>query len=524
MKIARKIAYKKTRPVVPLPPAWALKTLTSKTGMGVYASSDRLFKGALFGRDSLEVAEDLLTIKPRLVKKILCTLASLQGEIMWDVNEEEPGKIIHEYRTAIVDGKPLDDSSRHIFDELSKRWGGDGESMAYYGSVDSTPHFVRVLSAYCSVYGEKILDEKISLRSGHSVRMRITLENSIDWIMTRLQSSNSGLLEYQRLNKLGIENQVWKDSKEFYVHQTGEFVNRNKPVGSIEVQGLVYDALTGAAGLMPNKSGELLEAAEKVRQKTLELYWQPEKNYFALGHDYTDDDKLRIISTLTANPASLLETTFFDGFLESDRQRYVGGIVNMIMSEDFLTDAGIRSRALKEAKLVPFWDYHGTYTTWPKETYDIAKGLRRQGFPGLARQLENRLLNVVIRHKTYPEFLYVDGKGRVLASSPSSHEHANLTLVDGNNEPERLQAWTISAIMAIMAYRLSAKLRRPSSWRPHDWQINLEKKILQSVPDVQRTLNPRVLTAKYPDYPYRLVRDTSKDTKTVIPEEKDHKH
>jgi glycogen debranching enzyme len=99
------------KPRVRLTPTQALYTVTSKSGLGVYASSDRLFKGAVFGRDSLEVAEDLMYIKPRLVEKILLTLASLQGEVDNKSNEEEPGKIVHEYRTPHIDGRPLNPST-----------------------------------------------------------------------------------------------------------------------------------------------------------------------------------------------------------------------------------------------------------------------------------------------------------------------------------------------------------------------------------------------------------------------------
>src|SRR6185312_7222818 len=105
------LALPKTR----LTPTQAMYSVTSKSGKGVYASSDRLFRGAVFGRDSLEVAEDLMYIKPRLVKKILLTIASLQGEVDNKANEEEPGKIIHEYRTPSVDGKPLNSTSREIY-------------------------------------------------------------------------------------------------------------------------------------------------------------------------------------------------------------------------------------------------------------------------------------------------------------------------------------------------------------------------------------------------------------------------
>ena len=70
----------KTPSLLRATPNQALKTVTSKSGLGVYASSDNLFKGAVFGRDSLEVAEDLIAIRPKLVESILLTLAALQGE------------------------------------------------------------------------------------------------------------------------------------------------------------------------------------------------------------------------------------------------------------------------------------------------------------------------------------------------------------------------------------------------------------------------------------------------------------
>jgi glycogen debranching enzyme len=119
------------------------------------------------------------------------------------------------------------------------------------------------------------------------------------------------------------------------------------------------------------------------------------------------------------------------------------------MSDEFLTDAGIRSRALSESKLIKFWDYHGSFVSWPKETYDIAKGLYKHGFAKLAAELENRIVNVVRAMRAYPEFVYVDNRGRVLGISPSAHGHGEIMYVESTNHPERIQAWTVSAIVAI---------------------------------------------------------------------------
>ena len=176
----RKLTANAPRPM--LSPAMALRKVTSKSGKGVYASTDTLFKGAVFGRDSIEVAEDILTIRPKLVRRIILTLAGLQGEVSNDLNEEEPGKIIHEYRQTVVDGKAIKGMQRHIFDELGSRWGGTDDTLAYYGSIDATPHFIRLVSKYVGLYGSTILDEQVLLRSGAEIPVHEVLHRAAGWL------------------------------------------------------------------------------------------------------------------------------------------------------------------------------------------------------------------------------------------------------------------------------------------------------------------------------------------------------
>lgn len=503
--VSRALGHFTRKPKLLLPPVLALRTVISKSGKGVYASSDRLFKGAVFGRDSLVVAEDLMTLRPLLVKKILVTLARLQGLGHHSANEEEPGEIVHEYRTLVVDGRKLDGVPLEIFNKLSKKWGGTETELVYYGSVDATPHFIRALCEYCDFYGQRILWSKIQRRNKKTVTMLDVMVDALKLIESKLDSSRSGLLEYHAHNEKGIKNQVWKDSDEFYVHESGRFVNHSRPVASIEVQGLVYDALMAAAEYLPDRADELQEKAYKLRDRTIELLWQPSSNYFSLGSDYDREGKLRIIKTTTANPASLLNSGFFNRLPHSEKQMYIGGIVRNIMGTDFLTDAGVRSRSLSEANLIPFWDYHGSYVSWPKETYDIAKGLRRQGFVQLSKQLENRLLNVIRKSRGYPEFLYVDPRGRVLGSSSATHRHTHALLVRSTNVPESIQAWTVSAILAILADRRPGF--RFGKTEQEDWQKELEKEVLVHIPQVIRFKTPISLNARYPDYPYELTKE-----------------
>jgi len=483
-------------------PKLALKTVTSKTGLGVYASSDAIFKGAVFGRDSLTVAEDIMLTHPKLVKQIFLTLASFQGEKYDSTTEEEPGKIVHEHRTRIVDGKAISGITLQIFTKYSFRWGGDDNHFTYYGSCDSTPHFVRALARYCQIYGTQILLERVTLRSGQVTSLLDVMENAVEWIVRHLRSSKSGLVEYLRTNPNGLENQVWKDSDEFYVHEDGQLANHNQPIASIEVQSITYAALTRAAKLLPSKAKKWQKYAGKLQKRAIELLWDQNRQYFSLGVDFDESGNLRIIKTTAANPAELLDSIIFDDLPAKERQKYIKGIVSEITSGNFLTEAGVRSRGLNEANLVPFWDYHGSYTTWPKETYTVAKGLRRQGLPKLAEEFENRLVNVVKAMRAYPEFLYVDAKGRVLGISRSAHGHNEIVFVEAPNQPERIQAWTVSAILAITARRRWFK-RDP---RPHqeEWQKELEQEILKKIPHMPKLSSPKELSARYPAYPYRL--------------------
>ncbi|HVX58829.1 MAG TPA: hypothetical protein VG964_03825, partial [Candidatus Saccharimonadales bacterium] len=292
--------------------------------------------------------------------------------------------------------------------------------------------------------------------------------------------------------------QAWKDSAEFYIYADGRPANHAKPIASIEVQAIAYDALTLTAKLLPSWQS-LKTKSWRLRARTIHLMWMPDKNYFGLGISYDDKNNHHLLDTITANPAEMLDSTFFDLLDEEDYQKYISAIVEMIMGEDFLTDAGIRSRALREASLVDMWDYHGSFTSWPKETYDIAKGLRRHGFPRLAEELENRLINAIRAAGSFPEFFYIDRRNRVLGVARSASSHGELMLVDSTNTPEKIQAWTVSAVLGIRRQRKAG-----ISIVQKDWQRDLEKRVLRHMPHVREFKTKRELAARYPFYPYEL--------------------
>ena len=92
---------------------------------------------ALFGRDSLITSLQLLEVRPDVARSTLRALAALQGRDDDPLTDEEPGKIVHEYR-------PEPDARFEASD-----WSPlirDGQ-LRYYGSADSTPWFLVVLAS-----------------------------------------------------------------------------------------------------------------------------------------------------------------------------------------------------------------------------------------------------------------------------------------------------------------------------------------------------------------------------------------
>lgn len=98
--------------------------------------------------------------------------------------------------------------------------------------------------------------------------------------------------------------------------------------------------------------------------------------------------------------------------------------------------------------MLPYLDYHGSYTCWGVTNSILAQGLRRQGLPRQAADVSSRFLSNLRETGTIYEFLYVDDEGRVpftlyehTARSPSSE------IICGTNYPEQDQAWTLSFVM-----------------------------------------------------------------------------
>lgn len=419
---------------------------------GIQASNDKLYKWAIFGRDSLIVGLDLVPYYPALSARILISLARLQGKIVNPVSEEEPGRIHHEYRNLSIGGELIGPEQAAILHELAAKWGGTNTEMCYYGTVDATPQFVRLIAAHVRHHGPEVLSIQIVHRDGSTVSLAESALAALAWIRRRIGSSELGLLEFCRTNPQGHAYQVLRDSQTSYLHEDGTLANSDLPVASIDVQGLAYDALMDGAELFPSNSNRSrwLEQAANLRNVTLQQFWMPDRQGFAMALDSPALGALpRQVRTATSLPAELLDTRLFDNLPEHVTQLYVSSIVREMFDPEFLTDVGLRMRGRKYAGLMPYWDYHGSKASWTVDSNFFARGLRRQGLDPLAEEIEDRFMNGINISRECVELWYVDTDGRVIYFPTSASGHHE---VPTTNMPENTQAWTVSAgLRALLA-------------------------------------------------------------------------
>lgn len=399
---------------------------------------------AVFGRDSLRVAIDLISSYPELARATTLRLAELQGLEDNYEREEEMGRIVHEVR----------DHDDPVAQKLTaeRGWG-----WPYYGSVDATPEFIRTLTAYCQRTEENagFLAQTYRDQRGETRTMSQALELALAWIERRLNSNPEGLLEYHTPLPHGIENQVWKDSWDAYHHADGSIANHTKPIASIEVQVTTYDALIDAAELFEDilddqeRANELRRRAEELKAAIFNLFWTDDKGgYFVLGTDRDDEGILRQLKVRTSNMGHVINSRILKG-KDSDVMHMREATVRQLFSPELLSVSGVRTLASDEKLFRPGAYHNGSVWLW--DTHYIAKGLRRLGYREQADLLDDKLLNVVKTTRMFPEYVRGDD-----SDTPSLNIHT-IEVWDEINQrqnkveqpPQEVQAWSVAVIRAI---------------------------------------------------------------------------
>jgi glycogen debranching enzyme len=393
----------------------------------------------LFGRDSIRMATDLLDDFPAVAHATLIELARLQGVVVNPRGDEEPGRILHEFR--------------HPDDPHAIRLALAGWDFPYYGAVDTTPQWINLLSAYCARHGHAILDEPITDRLWRSSTVRDALLSALGWIAGRLDDPiGGGYLWVRRATGHGIVNQVWEDSNDSYYHADGVLFDPDQPYAPVAVQGYAYDALVTAAnllqaapGVLPFEPSWLRERAARLRARVLADFWQADLGTFAHAVTFGPDGQPQPARVVASAAGHLLNGRLLAG--EDARMQRVA-LIARLQRPDLLAPAGIRTKSTA-APRYRAGSYHNG-SVWPMDNGVIADGLRRWGAAAFADDLERRVLNSSRRTGGFPEFLRGDRLG------------VNTALVDAvvDGVPNRLeqppqanQGWTATRVWRILRRR-----------------------------------------------------------------------
>jgi glycogen debranching enzyme len=366
----------------------------------VYASTPPVAEGdpgryhALFGRDSLITALQVLPARPEVARATLRALAAMQGRRHDPETDEQPGKIVHEYRP--------DAPAWHT----EHRWPVRDGELRYYGSADSTPWFLVLLAA--------LDDEALTAELEPAWRAAGA------WLEQAL-AGGGGLVRYgPREHPGGLTQQGWRD----VMGPAGEDADGGgivrpdgstpaAPLADTDVQAVGYAALRALAVL----SGE---AAWSARAEALAA---------RLESDYGPDVMtLEGDGLVVPGPGSQLGWLLWSGALSAARRDVVA---ERLCEPDILTAWGLRTLATSSPAFDPQSYHRGSI--WPFDSWLGWSGLRAAGQDEGAERVRSGVLAALERLGHAPELYAVTPGGELEAS--------RLTNL--------VQAWTVGARWAL---------------------------------------------------------------------------
>lgn len=350
----------------------------------------------LFGRDSLLTSLFALPYRPRLAEATLLALAATQAREEEPERLAQPGKIVHEVRHG----------------ELAAF--GQVPYGRYYGTVDSTPLFLILLSAHNEqTPGEDGEEEHGEDRPSLARRLEPQARAAVDWMFDHGGLETHGYLAY-RAHEGGLANQNWKDSPGAVCTTDG-----TRPTGAVmvaEVQGYAYDALVRTAALArtvwqdPAYADRLTKAAAALRERFEADFWMPDRGFPLLALDETG---MRA-DALASNAGHLL----WSGILSQDKGEAVG---RRLLEPDFFSGWGVRTLASGQEPYHPLSYHRGSI--WPHDNAVIALGLARYGLHAQARTLARGMVEAAARQGyRLPEVLA--GYSRTDHADPVPYPHA----------------------------------------------------------------------------------------------------
>ncbi|MBX4191932.1 hypothetical protein KW798_00365 [Candidatus Parcubacteria bacterium] len=386
-----------------------------ETDEGILASGKEELYGCVFGRDSLITSLSLLKVYEKthdeyflsLVKKVLRTLAKLQGYEVVIESGEEPGKIIHEYRPT---------GHEHLTQALEERWYLYPDNvMRNYDSVDSTPLFLMVCYEYLRVSQDQaFIDE-----------LRPNIDAALRWLTTYGDSNGDGFIDYRfhpDRKGGGLRTQSWMDSTESVFNEDND-ERPQYPIAPIEVQAYAYVAL---------RAWGKEERAQRLKEQFNEHFVYRKGRHLQFA--YAIDGKGNKLGSMRSSVGHTLFATFKgESILDAE---FVPQLVKRLLARDlFVPTAGIRTLSSRSKKYDPMSYHNGTI--WPHDTQLIAEGLHNFGYHKEAQMVQTGLLDAY-SHFDSPVELFAYKRGLKEYESASGQKAC------------KTQAWSAASLLAAL--------------------------------------------------------------------------
>jgi glycogen debranching enzyme len=349
---------------------------------------------ALFGRDSLICALQVLPARPDVARATLRALAALQGVREDADTDEEPGKILHEHRP---------EAPQRLVD---LDWPVRDGALLYYGSADSTPWFLVVLAA--------LEDDALA------AELEPCWRAAAGWLERALERGG-GLVRYgPRERPGGLAQQGWRDAiAPVEHHPTGAGIVRpdgtapRAPQADADVQAVAYAALRAAATL----TGE-----EAWTRRAEALAGRIERD-FGPGVMALEGDGLPV-----PGPGSQLGWLLWSGALPAPAR---DAVAERLCEPDVLSPHGLRTLTSTSPAFDPQHYHRGS--VWPFDSWLGWSGLRAAGREEEAERVRSGVLAALDRLGRAPELYAVTAAGE-LEPAPTAN---------------RVQAWTVGARWAL---------------------------------------------------------------------------
>lgn len=352
---------------------------------------------ALFGRDSLIFSLQMLPSRPDIATATLRALAARQGR-RWDAEiDEEPGKILHEFRPVAPDWL------------VDAGWPVRNGGLLYYGTADATSWFLVVLAAT----GDRRL----------AAELEVAWRAAAGWLERALDHGHGLVWHGPRTHPGGLTQQGWRDSHDPVAGPHGGGILRwdgtapQPPLADADSQAAAVAALRALTALDVERAGYWQARLDATRIR-VERSFTPEVMALQAGGE-------KVIGT-----GSQLGWLLWADALNPLAAR---AAATRLLRPDVLTEFGLRTLAATHPQFRP--DAYHRGAVWPFDSWLGWGGLRAAGYPDEAESIRTGVLAAVARLGRAPELYSVTGTGR-LARIPVSNQ---------------VQAWTVGAVCALDA-------------------------------------------------------------------------